>query len=136
MQLNITTDYAIRVILYLGSHAKNEIVTSLDIAEALNIPHNYLAKVLRKLKEHGLIISISGSKGGYILGKDLETISLSEVLHIMERTMNMNCCLEPAGRCSRSASDSCKVRLHLLNAHKMLEKDYFSATMDQFLSGF
>ena len=67
MQLNITTDYAIRTVLYLGSDGKSR--TAKEIAEEMCIPQNYLIKILSKLRKGGIITSFSGYAGGYQLKK-------------------------------------------------------------------
>lgn len=49
MQLNVTTDYAIRIVLYLA--IKKEITTSKEIGAAMGIPKNYVLKITHKLEE-------------------------------------------------------------------------------------
>lgn len=48
MQFNITTDYAIRTVLYLGQC--KEIASATEISREMSIPRGYLEKVLSKLK--------------------------------------------------------------------------------------
>ena len=48
MQLNVTTDYAIRTVLYLGQCKK--IASATEISNEMGIPRGYLEKVLSKLK--------------------------------------------------------------------------------------
>lgn len=131
MQLNITTDYAIRTIIYLGS--QKEIVTSVQIAEGMKIPHSYLAKVLRKLKNRGMIAATAGSKGGYYLTKDLKEITIGEILETMENTMKINRCLEQDEYCSRYATDYCQVRSYFAGIQTILEKKVMSVTMEEVL---
>lgn len=52
MQLNITTDYAIRIVIYLA--IKEKLTTSKEISEAMFILERYIGKITRKLKEQGL----------------------------------------------------------------------------------
>lgn len=47
MQLNVTTDYAIRTVLYLA--VKDELATANEIATAMGIPPSYVLKITRKL---------------------------------------------------------------------------------------
>lgn len=108
MQLNITTDYAIRTILFLCQC--DEIVTSGEISSNMQIPHNYLAKILKKLKKAELIRSIPGSQGGYMLVKDPEQITLGEIISTTETTTKINRCLETDGYCSRNATSTCMIR--------------------------
>lgn len=131
MQLNITTDYAIRTIIYLGS--QKEIVTSVQIAEGMKIPHSYLAKVLRKLKNRGMIAATAGSKGGYYLTRDLKDITIGEILETMENTMKINRCLEQDGYCSRYAADYCQVRSYFAEIQMILENKVMSVTMEDVL---
>lgn len=133
MQFNITTDYAIRTILYMGSQPKNAIIPSTEIAEKMKIPHNYLNKVLRRLRKEGVIFSVSGMKGGYVLRKELKAITLGEILGIMEKTLQLSACLEEEG-CNSFATNTCKVRQYFLEIQRVLEKNYFSITMDQLLT--
>ena len=60
MQLNITTDYAIRIVLYLGQ--SQEKLSANQISEDMCIPKGYLEKVLRKLKKASYVLSGSGNK--------------------------------------------------------------------------
>ena len=61
MQLSITTDYGIRVVLYLIKH--RQIVKSTKLSEELNIPKNYILKVTKKLEEAGIVNIYQGVNG-------------------------------------------------------------------------
>ena len=108
MQLNITTDYAIRFLLCMGDTGAP--VTGSTVAEQAKIPPKYLLKIARKLREAGLLGTVTGAKGGYYLRKDLAQITLSEVLMIMEPTIKLNRCLEPDACCTGGARGLCRVR--------------------------
>lgn len=60
MQLNVTTDYAIRTVLYLA--VKDELATANEIATAMGIPPSYVLKITRKLVAAGIIKRIVGPK--------------------------------------------------------------------------
>ena len=68
MQLKITTDYAIRMILYLAQN-ESVIVSATEIAQAMKIPHSYLIQIGAVLKKSGLIQAHSGRLGGYSLSR-------------------------------------------------------------------
>ena len=99
MQLNITTDYAIRLLLCLEEVGVKK--TGPLIAEEMVIPPKYIVKITTKLRTAKLIGSEPGSQGGYYLMKPLENITLMEVLSVMESTVKINRCLEPDAYCSR-----------------------------------
>ena len=79
MQLNVTTDYAIRTVLYLA--VKDELATANEIATAMGIPPSYVLKITRKLVAAGIIKRIVGAKGGFLLAKKQTEISLYEIIN-------------------------------------------------------
>ena len=102
MQLSVTTDYAIRVTLYLLK--KREIVRSCELSEELKIPRNYILKVTKKLEEVGIV------KGGIEIVKIAQEITLWDVIEATESTTKINRCLGKGGYCNRDGRSSCPVR--------------------------
>ena len=83
MQLNLTTDYALRILLYLG--AKNEMASAAEIAEKCDVPRTYLYSVEGKLRSGGLIKTVRGSGGGILLAKAPSRIRLYDVYVLTEK---------------------------------------------------
>lgn len=127
MQLNITTDYAIRIVYYVA--LKEETITASELASVLKIPVNYISKITKKLKAAEIVQACEGIKGGYALMKKPEMISLFDIVSSMEVTMKINRCLEPDGFCSRNATDYCNVHKALLNVQKTYEDALKSVTI-------
>lgn len=127
MQLNITTDYAIRIVYYLA--LKEETITASELSSVLKIPVNYISKITKKLKAAEIVQACEGIKGGYALMKKPEMISLFDIVSSMEVTMKINRCLEPDGFCSRNATDYCNVHKALLNVQKTYEDALKSVTI-------
>ncbi len=55
-----------------------------EISKNANIPQNYLEQLLSKLRKAGLVKSIRGAKGGYVLAQEPEKINIGEILTILE----------------------------------------------------
>jgi len=108
MQLNVTTDYGIRVILYLAQ--KNGAASSSEICEKMGIPQSYMHKIAKTLKKAGMIREIRGSKGGFELKKDPNSLSILTIVNAFEKTTKINKCLEKDKFCSRDAKLCCGVR--------------------------
>ena len=108
MQLSVTTDYAIRVTLYLLK--KREIVRSCELSEELKIPRNYILKVTKKLEEVGIVKCYQGKKGGIEIVKIAQEITLWDVIEATESTTKINRCLGKGGDCNRDGRSSCPVR--------------------------
>lgn len=108
MQLNVTTDYAIRVILYLTM--KGGIVSSKELSEKMSIPEKYVLKITKKLSEAELTKTHIGKNGGFSVMKSAEEISFLDIISTMENTIRLNRCLEEDKLCNRFATDHCPVR--------------------------
>lgn len=119
MQLNITTDYAIRIVSYLA--VRGELVNSETIASVMGIPRGYVLKITKKLVRAGIAARVIGAQGGFLLDKGPEKISLYEIINIMEPTTRLNLCLEEDKYCSRFATENCPVRFFYSGLQKLLE---------------
>ena len=77
--------YAIRALTNLASRPADELpVSAADVADAEDIPPYYLAKVLQDLARAGLLDSIRGRGGGFLLKRSAEEIRVLEVLQAVE----------------------------------------------------
>lgn len=133
MQLNVTTDYAIRIVLYLA--IRGELVNSESIASAMGIPPNYVLKVTKKLVLAGIVGRVVGAQGGFLLAKRTEKISLYEIINLMEPTTKFNRCLEEDKYCSRFAAENCPVRSFYCELQSLLEKKLQAMTVASLLHG-
>lgn len=79
--LTQTAEYALRAVLYIAATEQGEPMRAEALAEALSIPRNYLSKVLHVLARTGMLTSIRGPQGGFLLAREAEEITLGEVIH-------------------------------------------------------
>ena len=120
MQLNVTTDYAIRIVLHLIQ--KKGVANSNEIASAMGIPRSYILKIAKKLKEANILSERRGIDGGFVLIRDPDQLTLLDIVGALERTVNINRCLEEDEYCSRSAVSYCKVRELLVELQSELAR--------------
>ncbi len=73
-----------RAMLDLAVYSKIDHVTLNSIAERQNISANYLEQVFSILRKAGLVKSIKGAQGGYILGNSPGRISVGQILRTLE----------------------------------------------------
>ncbi len=90
MKLTRYTDYAIRVMIYLGSHDA-KICSIKEIADAYDISQNHLMKVVQDLAKSGFVESIRGRNGGIRLGQPPSSINLG---HLLRHTEGLDDILE------------------------------------------
>jgi Rrf2 family cysteine metabolism transcriptional repressor len=74
-----------------------------DIAESQNISESYLENILISLKKHGIIGTIRGSQGGYVLNRTPSDVTLFEVVQALEGSLAPVECLEKSAKCERIA---------------------------------
>jgi Rrf2 family nitric oxide-sensitive transcriptional repressor len=88
VQLNVTTDYAIRAMVYLAEEKR--MVTGVEIANKMQIPPAYLVTIMKSLREAHFVTVKRGSVGGYMLAKPLSEISLWDIITVMEGNIQFN----------------------------------------------
>jgi Rrf2 family protein len=85
MKVSVQVDYACRVMAELARlHGSGELAQIEHLAETEAVPANFLAQILLKLRNHGLITSRRGNQGGYTLARPPEEISLYDILVAVE----------------------------------------------------
>ena len=75
-----------------------------DIAERQGISEKYLWQLINPLKTTGLVNSLRGAHGGYVLGKPPEAISLKAILQILEGPLCLVDCVDNPSLCERAPS--------------------------------
>ena len=127
MQLNLTTDYAIRFALQLA--ALHRPAGGAEIAGVMCIPERSVSEISRKLRKAGIITAVRGTNGGYALAKPAEEISLGEIVNAMEGTTRINRCLEPDHYCNRGAADTCPVRRFYQVQQDDMDQRFYAKTI-------
>lgn len=120
MQLKVTTDYAIRSVLYLAR--QNGCVSCGQISDATQIPRGYLQKLFIDLKNVGIVETYQGGNGGYALTRPPEQISLLQILEVFERSTRVNACLEQDF--NGSCKENCSIRKFCKGLQDVL--DYYT----------
>lgn len=85
MKVSLKIDYACRVMAEMARlHGTGELARIDHLANIEAVPANFLAQILIKLRDYGLIISRRGNQGGYALARRPEEISLYDILMAVE----------------------------------------------------
>lgn len=84
MKMSTKGRYGLRALIDLAQYSDVEPVSVTSIAARQGISERYLEQLVSKLKKAGLITSIRGASGGYVLAKPMEEISVGEVLRALE----------------------------------------------------
>ena len=102
MKISTKGRYGLRALIDLARYSEIEPVSINSIATRQAISEGYLEQLMSLLKKAGLIKSIRGAGGGYVLAKDMSEISVGDVLRALEGS------LQPVECAAFSQDDSCE----------------------------
>ena len=98
--LSKSSKYAIRAVLYLAEQGGDAPVPVDEIARRLDVPRNYLSKVLHILGGTEVLDSTRGPGGGFRLAVPASELRLSEIVEHFDDIPDETTCLLGRGRCS------------------------------------
>ena len=84
MRISAKSDYAVRAMAELAAVYDDGAVKAEDIANAQDIPLNFLLGILRELRNGKLVRSVRGREGGYMLSRPPAEISLADVIRVVD----------------------------------------------------
>ena len=85
MKLSVKSDYAARAVLGLARHYPDDAALRMeDVAEEQGVPPKYLPQILVELKAQGIVRSVRGKEGGYLLARAPAEITLGDVLRAVQ----------------------------------------------------
>jgi Rrf2 family nitric oxide-sensitive transcriptional repressor len=124
MRLTAYTDYALRVLLYLG--ARPERLASIgEISRAYGISQNHLMKVVNDLARAGYVASVRGRSGGIRLGRAPEAINVGEVVRHTEDGFDLvdcgACVIAPVCGLTGVLSDAVRAFLAVLDSYTLAD---------------
>jgi len=131
MQLSITTDYALRILLYLAE--KRAVTPSAELARNLSIHQPLVLRVGRVLKQKGFIDIPIGPLGGLVLIKRPEEVTVYDIVRAMEHSIKLNRCLDDGKLCSRGAASHCSAHAFLGEVQELMEEKMKTKTLADLL---
>ncbi len=94
MKLSSRGHYGLQAMVYLAKSDLDRPIPLRQIAADEFIPEQFLEQILADLRKSGLIRSVRGPKGGYLLADSPENIVVGDIIRVLEGSMNIVNCLE------------------------------------------
>ncbi len=94
MKLSTKGRYGVKAMVDLAINYGKEPVSIKSISSRQNISEYYLEQLFSVLRKSGLIKSVRGANGGYILDKAPVDITVYEVLEVLEGPIEISTCLD------------------------------------------
>jgi Rrf2 family iron-sulfur cluster assembly transcriptional regulator len=105
MKLSTKGRYAVMAMVDLARHGSGRPggspVSLADIAERQEISLSYLEQLFAKLRRHGLVRSVRGPGGGYLIGRTVEDVRISDIILAVDEPIR-------ATRCNPASAVGCK----------------------------
>jgi Rrf2 family protein len=120
LRISRKIDYGLRAMIYLASISQESVVPFREIARQMDVPEDFLAKILKTLVDQGLVRSTRGPHGGYALAKTPLDISFLDVIEAVEGPVALNVCLDGEDACGHSTSCT-MVQVWRLGQERMLD---------------
>ena len=102
MKLSTKGRYGLRAMVDLAACSENEPVSITNISDRQGISERYLEQLMAMLKKSGLVKSIRGAGGGYVLARPVADISVGDILRALEGS------LEPVECSGFQSEEGCK----------------------------
>ncbi len=97
--MNLTTKgrYAVMAMVDLATNSSGTPVVLADIAGRQEIAISYLEQIFMKLRRAGIVSSVRGPGGGYIVARPADDIAISEIIMAVDESIKMTRCQEEGG---------------------------------------
>jgi Rrf2 family protein len=122
MRITRWGEYGIQCASYIASreNSSNPLVNAQEIADSQQIPVDYTRQILQRLKNGGVIKTLRGPQGGYLLSRPAPEINLADILRAAEGdTFEIICNTDPLGTEKCAPDSNCAMRpiWHKLHDH-------------------
>ncbi len=103
MRMSTKAQYAVRALVSLNLTSAGHPVSIKDISEREKISLNYLEQLFVKLRRGGIVNSVRGPGGGYVLAKPAADIQIDQIIDTVEEALMPLSCMNADGSCGCGA---------------------------------
>lgn len=104
MKITTKCRYGIRAIVEIGNNYPDRPTTRREISNNQDLDDSYLENILLDLKSNQIVRSIRGVKGGFVLNKPPQTITLLDIVESLQGEIVPTKCVSEPESCNRSAT--------------------------------
>ena len=130
LKLSKKVEYGLISMMHMDSVQNRDLATARELSDMYNIPAELLGKVLQSLAKGQLIVSAQGAKGGYRLARDLQRITLGEVVVAVEGPMHIAACQDDPSCCEQYST--CNIKRPVFQVQKQLTDYMYGLPLSTF----
>ena len=126
LKLSKKTDYSIIILTHLGGASAP--VSAKKVSEHYQLPYPMVSNILKVLVSSGLIKSIRGQRGGYVLSVPAQKIHLSEIIQVTDNPFALVECVHNKDLCK--VRQCCPTKSPLIALHNKIQQFIEETTLD------
>ncbi len=126
MRISKRTDYALRALFTLLDHYRGAPIPIRELARRNDVPKRFLEQIMLDLKAQGWVESTAGIRGGYVLARSPEKITMGEVVRHFDGVLAPIDCVSVMGYKRCSQEPVCRFRRVFLDT-----RNYIAGLMDR-----
>lgn len=111
MKLSTKGRYGLKAMIDLAFHYKDSPIPLKVIAKRQQLSESYLEQLIATLRKAGLVNSIRGAQGGYMLSKPPDKITVGEIIHALEGSLAPIECVNEDSKVSCEKVENCVSRI-------------------------
>lgn len=123
-------DYGTLILTTMGQEP-GRVQSAAGIAGLIRVPVPTVSKILKILTREGLVTSLRGAKGGYLLARPPNQITISHIINAMDGPIGMTECSITPGLCAQEAG--CPVRANWQRVNRVVLDALDQITLDQMI---
>ena len=133
MKLSTKGKYGVRAVFEIARHYGKGPISIKEIVERQGISISYLEQILYRLGKAGLVESVRGPAGGYLLARKPSDLTIGDIIRTLEGPIALSHCLEPgeAGECYQT--EDCVARMVWTKVGAKIEEALDSITFNDLL---
>lgn len=127
MKLSTKGRYGVTAMFDLAAHGNGEPITAAEISKRQSIPLAYLEQLLLKLRRAGLVKTVRGPAGGYVLAKKSSRVSIGDIVQATDGPVALADCIPSDSNCPKSGC--CSTRSLWKNLSDKVTKIFDSTSL-------
>jgi len=115
IRMSKQTDYGVVLLTQFATDSNGLTLSARELADRANLPLPMVSKILKVLTRAGLLISVRGARGGYMLARRPDRITVTDVISALDGPFAMTECVDAPGDCRQESSCPVRTNWHLIN---------------------
>ncbi len=130
MKLSTKSRYALEGLVYIAVNSPNEAIRIRQIAQDTGITVAYLEQIFFLLKKAGLLLTVRGAKGGFLLAQSPKDITVGMVLRTIEHDLAPVKCVHDLQACTSKVRSGCVSRQIWMRLTDAIESTVDNITLE------